>query len=190
VVTSVEQLCIGVAFAHAVPSALLRIDLDRGRSLRCSHDPGLNPGVHPCQARQLLVDLRAGGPADWLGEVVGLELGGPHLVDHGGGLYRAELVEGPAWCYATTLCPPDAHDAVQAALYSAFAERGVVVDEARLSSLGLRANLDQALGVVVVSHPEDVGGAGLDAEDAARASLAACLVAEVCGTTTAQGRLR
>ncbi|MPY96225.1 MAG: hypothetical protein GEV08_25125 [Acidimicrobiia bacterium] len=187
---SVDQLRLGVSFAHAVPSALLTIHLDRGRSLRCAHDRCLEPDVHPCQARQLVAGARGGGPTDWLGEVVGLELGGPRLVDEGGGLYRAEAEAGRSWSFATTLCPVDAHEVVAEALAAAFDERGMPAGEDDLSSLDLRALIDRSLDVVVVTCPETGPAAPVSATEAARRSLGACLVAELCGAAAAERRLR
>jgi hypothetical protein len=186
---SVEQLRVGVSFAHAVPAALLTLRLDRGRSLRCTHDQSLEPDLHPCQARRLLANAYGGGPADWVNEVVGLELGGPRLADFGGGLYRAELEDCLTWSFATTLCPLDAHDLVEAALGELFADHGVPLDDGRIASLDLRAHIDQSLGVVIVSCAESEDGP-VPAAEAARRSLEACLVGELCSTSDRQRGLR
>lgn len=186
---SVEQLRVGVSFAHAIPAALLTLRLDRGRVLRCAHDRSLSPDLHPCQARRLLADACNGGPADWVDEVVGLDLGGPKLADHGGGLYRAELQDRTTWSFATTLCPLDAHDVVEAALGEVLADHGLPVDDGRIAALDLRAHIDRSLGVVIVDVAESEHGP-LPAEEAARRSLGACLVGEVCSTADPQRRLR
>ncbi len=186
----VEQLRLGVAMAHAVPPALLTIRLARGRDLRCSHDNRLQPDLHPCQARQLLTSAREGGAVDWLNEVVGVELGGPRLVDHQGGLHRAESDDGPRWCFATTLARFDAHDAVEAAMTGLFETRCIPTVEELFSSLELLAHIDHPLGVVVVSCPEQPIASPVSGEEAMRAALAACLVGELCDAAPANRGLR
>lgn len=186
---SVEQLRVGVAFAHAVPAAVLTLRLDRGRTLRCAHDRELAPDLHPCQARRLLASACGGGPADWVSEVVGLELGGPRVGDAGGGLYRVELEDGVTWSFATTLSPLEAHDVVEGALGELFADHGGPADEVGLSSLDLRAHIDQSLGVVIVSCAES-GRGPVPAQAAARRSLDACLVGELCRTPDRQRDVR
>jgi hypothetical protein len=185
-----DQLRLAVAFAHAVPTALLTIGLDRGRSLRCSHDRRLAPDLHPCQARQLVAGARSGGPADWIGGVAGLTLGGPRLADEGGGLYQSEVDDGVAWSFATTLAALDARALVEEALSGLYTERGLAPDRERLAELDLRANIDQSLGVVVMTCPDTPPGAVVTAAVAARRALSVCLVGELCGAVTAERGLR
>jgi hypothetical protein len=129
--------------------------------------------------------------------VAAVELGGPRLHDEGGGLYRSEGGGATSWAFATTLCPVDAHDVVADALASVGGPPdavGAPHGGPPFPDLDLRANVDDALGVVVLRctdrcAPTDSGRRGPAAE-AARRALGACLVAELCGADRIRGGLR
>lgn len=165
--TPVQQLRLGVALAHAVPGAQLRL-VDHDGRLLCA-------GAHPaadldlCALRRVVSRrLGAGGVPEGIS---GVGVGGS-LEHLGGGLYRRR-----------------AHD-VEERWFVSFLEPGILTtvlegcDPGRLGH-GSAAEIhgcllpDAALGVTVVSLTMVGSGSALLLDPFAAATLASCLVEEL-----------
>ena len=188
-VPTAGPLQIAAALVFHLPGARLELISPSGH--RCSIGPMTDPrcALHPAEFRQLVMAAKSG---PMLGTMLGFALTDePALtltssgvgMDHlGGGLYRVAGCETTSFAFTTSLPAPQV-DSVLNSLSTAPAPECVrdLLDAVHQQGVGLCANLvrDDGLGVTLVAisplEIEDLPRC----EAVARASVSACLVAEM-----------
>ena len=182
-------LQIAAALVFHLPGA--RLELTSSSGHQCSIGPMTDPRcrLHPAEFRQLVLAAE-NGPT--LGSMLGfastdeltltLTSSGVDMSHLGGGLYRVAGCETTSYAFTTSL-PACQVDSVLASLTTALASECVSndLDAPHEDSVALCANLvrDDGLGVTLVAisplEIEDLPRC----EAVARASVSACLVAEM-----------
>ena len=187
-VPTAGTLQIAAALVFHLPGA--RLDLTSPSGDRCSIGPMTDPRctLHPAEFRQLVL---AAGNGPMLGTMLGFALTEePTLtltssgvdMDHlGGGLYRVAGCETTSYAFTTSL-PADRVDDVLTSLNAVPAERATDgPDASHEEGVAMCASLvrDDGLGVTLVAiNPLEVADHPR-CEAVARASVSACLVAEM-----------
>ena len=182
-------LQIAAALVFHLPGARLELTSPSGQ--RCSIGPMTDPRctLHPAEFRQLVL---AAGNGPMLGRLLGFALpdeptltltsSGMDMHHLGGGLYRVSGCETTSYAFTTSL-PAGQVDNVLTSLDTAPVPECVsdVLEAPHDEGVALRANLvrDDGLGVTLVAiSPLDEGDLRR-CEAVARASVSACLVAEM-----------
>ena len=182
-------LQIAAALVFHLPGARLELTSPSGH--RCSIGPMTDPRctLHPAEFRQLVL---AAGNGPMLGRLLGFALpdeptltltsSGMDMHHLGGGLYRVAGCETTSYAFTTSL-PAGQVDNVLTSLDTAPVPECVsdVLDAPHDEGVALRANLvrDDGLGVTLVAISPLEEGDLLRCEAVARASVSACLVAEM-----------
>lgn len=182
-------LQIAAALVFHLPGARLELTSPSGH--RCSIGPMTDPlcTLHPAEFRQLVL---AAGSAPVLGRLLGFTLpdepaltltsSGMDMHHLGGGLYRVSGSETTSYAFTTSL-PASEVDHVLASLDTAPVPECVsdVLEAPHDGGVALRANLvrDDGLGVTLVAISPLEERDLRRCEAVARASVSACLVAEM-----------
>ena len=165
-----EQLRLGVALAHVVPDAEIRISAPVGSDLAVSSCPGADMDI--CDLRQLVVSSACPRQPDVSQWIKVLEIRGS--IQHcGGGLYRPRQPQDEHRWFATLLSPREVVDILLRL------ECRAQVDE----SVKALLKPDLALGVTSVRLRTDDPTVNVDIDDTAQTVHGACLVSELLRCT-------
>lgn len=161
-----ELLRLGVALAHVVPEAEMRISAPAGSNLSVSMSPSADMNI--CDLRQLVVSSACPRQPDVSQWIEIIEIGGS-LEYCAGGVYRTRHAAGdPRWL-ATLLSPREVIEILMRL------ESRAEVDE----SVKALLKPDLALGVTSVRLRAGDPAAGVDIDEAAQTVHGACLVSEL-----------
>ena len=164
-----EQLRLGVALAHVVPDAEIRMSAPAGSNLSVSSSPSADMDI--CDLRQLVVSSACPRQPDVSQWIKILEIRGS-LEHRGGGIYRSRGARDEQRWFSTLLSPREVIDVLMRL------ESRAQVDE----SVKALLKPDLALGVTSVRLK---GGPAtdVDIDDTAQTVHGACLVSELLRCT-------
>jgi hypothetical protein len=175
-----DALRLTAALAHTLPSITALLHVDHGPDVVVGSDRRCLPDLSPCELRRVVGAERHGtGPAlTWLSSVVGVELGGPEVLDVVEDLVRVGGRDEPVLAFSTVLGPLATRAVLRDVGQDALDAGEVDADLLRT----LRASTfhDEVLDVttVVVAEPGDARWAA-PARDVVLAATRACRVAEL-----------
>ena len=161
-----EQLRLGVALAHVVPDAEIRISAPAGSDLAVSSCPSADMDI--CDLRQLVVSSACPRQPDVSQWITVLEIRGS-LEHCGGGVYRPRHAQEEHRWFATLLSPREVVDVLMRL------ESRAQVDE----SVKALLKPDLALGVTSVRLRAGDPAVEVDIDDTAQTVHGACLVSEL-----------
>ena len=165
-----EQLRLGVALAHVVPDAEIRISAPAGSDLAVSSCASADMDI--CDLRQLVVSSACPRQPDVSQWIKVLEIRGS--IQHcGGGLYRPRQPQAEHRWFATLLSPREVVDILLRL------ECHARVDE----SVKALLKPDLALGVTSIRLRADDPTVEVDIDDTAQTVHGACLVSELLRCT-------
>ena len=165
-----ELLRLGVALAHIVPEAEMRISAPAGPNLSVSSSASADMNI--CDLRQLVVSSSCPRQPDVSQWIRVIEVGGS-LEYCAGGVYRARHAAGDQRWFATLLSPREVIDVLLRL------ESRAEVDE----SIKALLKPDLALGVTSVRLRAGDPAADVDLDEAAQTVHGACLVSELLRCT-------
>ena len=161
-----ELLRLGVALAHVVPEAEMRISAPAGSNLSVSSSPSADMDI--CDLRQLAVSSSCPRQPDISQWIEIIEIGGS-LEYCAEGVYRVRHATDDQRWFATLLSPREVIDVLMRL------ESRAEVDE----SLKALLKPDLALGVTSVRLRAGDPAADVDIDEAAQTMHGACLVSEL-----------
>ena len=161
-----ELLRLGVALAHVVPEAEMRISAPAGSNLSVSSNPSADMDI--CDLRQLVVSSSCPRQPDVSQWIKVIEIGGS-LEYCAGGVYRSLGTPDDQRWFATLLSPREVIDVLMRL------ESRSEVDE----SVKALLKPDLALDVTSVRLRAGDPAAGVDIDEAAQTVHGACLVSEL-----------